>query len=513
MQIVRIKSELKMTMYMSIATLVAGIALTSSAFAASPKYKAEIPASITTPDSVQTQYLGELKFVDGFPTNETVSKTYDFLDTSRAVELFLNTTPVTSMYAMLNGHVNIGFKANKTVGITETLMNARSLWLTPQTTTPYVHAEVDVKNGPVVFEIGSPVLGLLDDAFFRYVADIGVTGPDKGKGGKYLVVGPDYDGPIPEGYFVLKTRTYRHWLLLRIAVQEGQETRQAVDAFKNSFRIYPLAQADKPEATEFVNLSDKQYNTVHANNNEFYNELNEVIQYEPAEAYDPEILGLAGSLGMKKGQPFEPDERMQKILIEAAAIANASARSILFRSRNKNVYFYTDRQWYSPLAGGSHEFLNNGERVLNDRVAFYYYATGSTPSMVMPMVGKGSVYEIGATDSNGDPLDGGKTYSVTLPGPVPVNNFWSFMVYDNQTRSILETDQKTGGVDSNKEGIIIAEDGSATVYFGPKAPAGQENNWVQTIPGKGFNVLLRLYGPLEAWFDRSWKPGDFQLVQ
>ena len=149
----------------------------------------------------------------------------------------------------------------------------------------------------------------------------------------------------------------------------------------------------------------------------------------------------------------------------------------------------------------------------NRTIAFYYYATGSTPSMVMPMVGKGSVYEIGATDVNGDPLDGSKTYSVTLPGPVPVNNFWSFMVYDNQTRSILETDQKRGGVDSNKEGIIIAEDGSATVYFGPKAPAGKENNWIQTMPGKGFNVLLRLYGPLEAWFDRSWKPGDFELVQ
>jgi len=482
-------------------------------FGGHPKYKADVPVSITTPDSVQTQYLGELKFVDGFPTNETVTKTYDFLDTSRAVELFLNAIPVTSMYAMLNGHVQIGFKANGTVGITETLMNARSLWLTPQTTTPYVHAEVDVKNGPVVIEIGSPVLGLLDDAFFRYVSDIGVTGPDKGKGGKYLVVGPGYEGDIPEGYFVLKTRTYRHWLLLRIHVQEGQATKQAVDQFKKSFRIYPLAQVKTPEATEFINLSDKQYNTIHANNSEFYNELNEVIQYEPADAYDPEILGLAGSLGMKKGQPFEPDARMQKILSEAAAIGNASARTILFRSRNKNAYFYPDRQWYSPLAGGSHEFLNNGERVLDDRVAFYYYATGSTPSMVKPMVGKGSVYEIGATDKNGDPLDGGKTYSVTLPGPVPVNNFWSFMVYDNQTRSILETDQKTGGVDSNKDGMIIADDGSATVYFGPIAPAGQENNWVQTMPGKGYNVLLRLYGPLEAWFDRSWKPGDFEMIE
>jgi len=193
-----------------------------------------------------------------------------------------------------------------------------------------------------------------------------------------------------------------------------------------------------------------------------------------AEAYDSEILGLAASIGIKKGRAFNPDERMQKILTEAAAIANASARSILFRPRNKDVYF-------------------------------------ATPLMVLPMVGKGSVYEIAATDSSGDPLDGGKTYSVTLPGPVPINNFWSFMVYSNQTRSILETDQKSGGVDSNKKGLIVSDDGSATVYFGPEAPAGQENNWVQTMPGSGYNVLLRLYGPLQPWFDRSWKPGDFEL--
>ncbi len=127
--------------------------------------------------------------------------------------------------------------------------------------------------------------------------------------------------------------------------------------------------------------------------------------------------------------------------------------------------------------------------------------------------GKGSVYEIGATDSDGNPLDGGRLYSVTLPGPIPAANFWSFMVYSNQTRSILETDQKTGGIDSNAEGMVIEPDGSATVYFGPQAPEGMESNWIQTMPGQGFNVLLRLYGPLEPWFDRTWKPGDFQLVE
>jgi hypothetical protein len=492
--------------------LLVSLTITNIAFAQKPTYSAVVPESITTPNKVQTDYLGDLEFVDGFPTDETVAKTYDFLDVARATELFLNGIATTSMYAMLNGHAEIGFIANKTVGITEDLMNARSLWLTPQTTTPYVHTEVDVKNGPVVIEIGTPIIGILDNAFFEYVADLGMGGADRGKGGKYLVVGADYEGDIPDGYFVLKTKTYRHWLLIRILVQDG-DLNKSIDAFKNSFRTYPLSQASNPEPNEFVNLSNKQYNTIHANDIHFYYELNEVIQYEPATAGNPEILGLAASLGIKKGLVFNPDERMKKVLEQGASIGNASARSILFRPRNKSVYFYPDRQWFSPLAGGSHEFLNNGARVLEDRVSMHYFATGITPFMVQPKVGSGSVYEIGASDKNGDPLDGGKTYTVTLPGPIPVNNFWSLMVYDVQTRSILETDQKAGGKDSNADGLLLNADGGATIYFGPTAPKGNENNWIQTMPNKGFHVLLRLYGPLQPWFDKTWKPGDFELIK
>ncbi|TIX43163.1 MAG: DUF1214 domain-containing protein, partial [Mesorhizobium sp.] len=103
-------------------------------------------------------------------------------------------------------------------------------------------------------------------------------------------------------------------------------------------------------------------------------------------------------------------------------------------------------------------------------------------------------------------------YKVTLPGPVPAKQFWSFTVYDGQTRSMLETDQKSAGIDSTQQGINANADGSVTVWFGPKAPAGHERNWVQTMPGKGWNTLIRLYGPQQPWFDKSWKPGDFELV-
>ena len=300
--------------------------LVQNTFAEAPKYAADVPDALITPDLVQTDYLGELEFFDGMPDDLTVQKAYDFMDTYRAVESFLSGMPAASIYGLLEGHRGIGMQPND-IGITETLMDARSLWLTPQTTTPYVHAEIDVKNGPVVIENPGPVLGFIDDAFFLYVTDIGLAGPDQGKPFKYLLVGPDYTGDTPEGYHVVQTNTYRHWFIVRLFVADG-DVAGTVDAFKKRIRIYPLAQADNPPEQKFFNLSGRQYNTIHASDTSFYDELNAVIQYEPADAFDPELVGLFASIGIKKGKPFAPDERMQKILAEGAAIANTIARSI-----------------------------------------------------------------------------------------------------------------------------------------------------------------------------------------
>lgn len=383
--------------------------------------------------------------------------------------------------------------------------------MTAQTTTPYAFAEIDLKKGPVVVEIPGPVLGSVNDAFFRFVSDVGLTGPDQGKGGKYLFIGPDYEGDIPEGYFVAKSVTYRHWLFMRVFVKDG-DLKAATRGLKEGFRCYPLALAHNPPEQSIYDLSGKQFNTIHANDEHYYEELNVVVQYEPADAFNPELVGLFASIGIKKGEPFAPDDRMKKLLNEAAAIGNASARAILYKPRSGAVYFYPDRQWFSSFAGGSHEFMNNGELVLDDRINFHYSATGITPAMAMPEVGTGSAYEGAVRDSEGNYLDGGKTYKVTLPTPIPVNNFWSFMVYSGQHRSMLETDQKSAGLDSNNLSVKPNQDGSYTIWFGPEAPKGHEGNWIQTMSGKGYLVLLRLYGPLEPWFDKTWKPGDFELV-
>ncbi len=491
-------------------SVAAMVSIAANGAMAKGKYAADVPDSIMTPDKVETKSLGTLEFFDGMPTAKTLTKVYDNLDLVRGTTAFLDGIPIASVAAMINGLKSIGIKSND-VGLTETLIDARSLLLTPNTTVIYVFSPLDLSDGPIVINSPPGMLAFIDDAAFKYVTDIGVAGPDKGKGGKYLILQPGYDGDVPDGYFVARSKTYANWMGMRAPVKDG-DTESAVKLVKGTLNIYPLSQADNPPAEVFTNWSGTKFNTVHANNFEFYNEINAVIQAEPSDAFSPEILGAFASIGIKKGQPFAPDARMKAILTEAAAIGNATARALSFKPRNKNVYFYKDRKWNSPFAGLSHEFVNNGARVLDDRTFFHYFATGITPAMTKPAVGKGSVYAATAMDSTGAYLDGSKTYSVTLPGPVPAANFWSFMVYSGQTRSILETDQRTGGVDSKSPDIKPNEDGSYTVWFGPTPPKGKDGNWVQTLPGKSFNVLLRLYGPLEPWFDKTWKPGDFILA-
>jgi hypothetical protein len=286
-----------------------------------------------------------------------------------------------------------------------------------------------------------------------------------------------------------------------------------VAEIKAGLNVYSLSEAGNPPEETFINVSGVQYNTVHANNQAFFEEIHTALESNPEGAFAPEILGAFASLGIKKGQPFEPDDRMQRILTEGAAIGNATARAITYAPRDPGVFFYEDRQWNSPFQRQSHEFLQDGARVLDDRSYFFYMATGITPAMTAPPVGTGSVYAMTARDADGAYLDGSKTYRVDLPAPIPAKNFWSFMLYSGQTRSILETDLKAGGIDSKKPGVKANGDGSYTIFVGPEAPAGWENNWVQTIPGRSFNVMLRLYGPLEPWFDKTWKPGDFRPVK
>jgi len=477
-----------------------------------PKLKmtTDIPAQIRTPDSVETR-LGTLRFFDGFPDDATVEAIYDNLDFQRGVQAFLTAMPGASVYALREGFRSQGAD-NQTVLVMETLMDSKSLFLTPNSESVYNLMWLDLKGGPLVLETPPNVLGIIDDHWFNYVGDVGNAGPDRGKGGKFLLLPPGYEGEVPAGYFVFRSATFGNLFFWRGFLVNG-DPRPAVENTRRFAKVYPLAQAANPPAMKFVDVSGVPFNTIHANDFSFFEEIDHLVQEEPAAALNPETLGLLAAIGIEKGKPFAPDARMKRILSEAAAVGNATARALVFRSRIKEAYFYPNSAWCTPFVGGSHEFLSQpGVRNLDARAFFFYYATGITPAMAMKMVGVGAQYAVAFVDSEGRPFDGSRTYKVHLPPGIPAKDFWSFVLYDNQTRSMLQTDARFPSLGSQAKGLVANADTSVDVWFGPVAPAGHESNWIQTVPGKGWSAILRLYGPLQPWFDKSWKPGEIERV-
>jgi len=474
------------------------------------KMTTPIPDGIATPDKLET-HLGTLTSFDGVPDKETTQKLYDDLDLRRATEAYLDAMPIPSMSAMEKGLRAFG-PPNTTALLFEDLMDSKSLWLTPNTVSIYQVVWVELGDEPMVIETPPKVLGIIDDAWFAYVTDFGNSCPDKGQGGKFLLVPAQYEGDLPEGYHVARTNTHGNWVVWR-GFQVNGSTKPAIDATKEKFRVYPLSRKNDPPKMTFINVSGTEQNTIHRMDYGYWDEVNETIQAEPSTGLNPEIRGLLASIGIEKGKPFNPDARMKKILTEAAKVGAVTARALTARPRDERFYVYPgERVWTNPLVGGRYDFLLDGATLLDARIYMHFYATGITPAMAAKNVGVGSQYLIAYLDKNRDPLDGSKTYKIHLPPNVPAKDFWSFTLYDNQTRSMLQTDQRFPGLDNLGKGLKPNADGSYDVFFGPKAPEGMEGNWIQTVPGKGWNTIFRLYGPLQQFYDKTWKPGDPELV-
>jgi len=520
---------------------------------ASPLYAqdgASVPLSVVTPDRVETS-RGTFDFRDGVPTDETAQALYDQHDFTFAYRAFMDTLRGVSIRAARRGLEDMGVKKNEVMVFSE-LMDAKSLFLTPNADTIYVMGWIDLSDGPVVIESPPDFLGIVQDAWFHWVTDMGSPGPDRGQGGKYLIVPPGYEDPLPQGgYFIAHANTTGILWFGRMFLKDGSDPKPSVDVIKSTTKVYPyvpggvgtsiaeflgggvqLGQIAEPPATVFHEGTGKVMNTLPPNDWSYFELLNEVVQEEPRTALDVELMGPLEALGIVKGQPFAPDERMKRIMTDAVAVANAASRNLLLNPRDPDWFYYQDSSWFNMLFESGYEFETpipeitpdgakpfppTGYRQMDARTAFFYGITGITPAMAMRLTGVGSQYLIAAKDADKAYFDGSKTYKVTLPAGIPQANFWSLTVYDNQTRSMLDTPQNYPRAGSQSYPSPAAEadsDGATTIWFSPTQPDGVgRGNWIQTMPDKGWFVALRLYSPLEPFFDKSWRISEIELVE
>ena len=509
-----------------------------------------IPPSVTTPDKVETR-IGTLEFKDGVPNKATAEKLFDNLDFTYAYRAFMDNMRGVSIQALRKGMQNIGVKDNEVLVFSE-LMDAKSLFLTANADTIYVMGSLDLSKGPMVVETPPKFLGVVQDVWFRWIVDLGLPGPDRGEGGKYLIVPPGYSGELPDGgFFIARARTNGIVWFGRSFLENHKDPKPVVETIRKFTKVYPyepggvgtpiaeflagkakLGRVTPPPPTVFHEGSGKVMNTIPPNDWSFYEMLNEVVQQEPATSLDPELMGPVAAIGIIKGKPFAPDARMKKLMTEALALANATSRSLFMTPRDPSWFYYPDSSWFNFLFLTGYEFETpipmitregvkpfppTGYRTMDARTNFFYGVTGITPGMAMRLPGIGSQYLLAVTDAEKHYFDGSRTYKVTLPKGIPEENFWSFTVYDNMTRSMLDTPQRYPRAGSQSYPSPAAEpnaDGSTTIYFGPTQPQGvKRGNWIQTLPGKGWFTILRLYSPLEPFFDKTWRVSEIEQVK
>jgi hypothetical protein len=354
-------------------------------------------------------------------------------------------------------------------------------------------------------------IGLVNDHHQGWVLDMGLPGPDGGKGGKYLILPPSYADAAVPGYYVGRSKSLKNLFAIR-ALPLGGDVAKAMDALRG-VKIYPLADARNPHPLQIVNTTNKAMDSscLHWEDNiQFWEVLSRIIQAEPlVESFSP-MYGLLSAIGIERGKPFNPDARMKPILERAAKAGRDQLLVSAFDSARPDRINWPDRKWeWVGLVPGSAQFETPAGIDLEARDRWFAQAIVTSPAMFRRTAGAGSLYWMSVRDSDGAFLDGGKNYKLTVPQPVPDKLFWSVTAYDSTTRSQVQTDQDKAALRSMFELKDISGTEPVDLYFGPEAPAGQEGRWIKTAPGRGWFAYIRIYGPEQAAFDKSWRPGDF----
>jgi hypothetical protein len=454
------------------------------------------------------------QFERGYPTVATTEQARDDADLQRAMTAYRFWYPAVSMEGIFNGNRAVGIEDGKSWGIAAA--GPRQVGFTLNSDTPYGSAVIDVSNGPVVVELPpGPYIGLVDDHNQGWVLDMGLPGPDAGKGGKHLILPPGYDGPVPEGYNLGHSHSMKNLLAVR-ALPVGGDVKKALDALR-AVKIYPLSQASAPHPLEAVDTTEKPLDSSGLKwegNIQFWEVLQKIVEAEPLVPNYLPMYGLLAELGIEKGKPFQPDARMKAILEKAAKSGRDQMLVSAFDSARPDRVNWPDRKWeWVGLTPGSVQFETPGGMDLESRDRWFAQAIVTSPAMFRRTAGAGSLYWMVVRDGKGVWLDGGKNYKLVVPQPVPGKLFWSLTLYDTATRSQVQTDQNKAALRSLFELKDVSKTAPTELYFGPTAPAGHENQWIKTAPGKGWFAYMRIYGPEQAAFDKSWKPGDIEEVE
>ncbi len=453
--------------------------------------------------------LGPLELENGYPTAVTVEKVFDDIDFQRACQAYLWALPLMAMQQWQSEHLT-KFGAGKLDYVDYLTFEDKLGLLTANATTPYIMAFPNLKeSGPLVLEIpAGPTAGGCTDFWQRPITDSGQTGPDKGAGGRYLILGPDDPDIQPEGCFVFRSPTVNIWSAHRALDPDPVKARALIEGL----RIYPYAQRDNPAPTRHISPAGRKWSGTQPQGRAYWEGLSRIINEEPVHERDRMIMGMLQPLGIEKGKPFAPTPRQEKILVDAAQTGEVMARAITYQKRFAGTKVWPDRQWEKSmtLAETNQEAPHHTQ--LDERTSWFYEAVGVSVGMMGRAVGVGQVYLEATKDRQGHWLDGGKNYRLTVSKDVPVAQFWSVTVYDNQTRCFVDSGLQPDR--SSRDAITTNPDGSVDLFFGPVPPAGNlANNWIKTLPGKGWFSLFRLYGPTANYFERSWVLADFETLE
>ncbi|MGK9200623.1 DUF1254 domain-containing protein [Sinorhizobium meliloti] len=443
----------------------------------------------------------------------------DELYYQRAVHAYITMLPALNTIGMRDGSEAAFGRGYNVLPIWKDRMDSRAWIPTPNGDVIYSLTFLDLKEtGPLVVAAPRDVIGMFTDLFQRTITDVGLIGPDRARGGLYLLLPPDYEGEIPKGYFAFKSSTYNVMLFFRTVMGKGAtapDPTKAV-ALAEQTRIYPLWASEKDvKPMQFPNGSGKRVQMMYPVDNTYWDKLKAFVDHEPVSAIDPELRGVLASIGIIKGQPFEPTVKQQELLKKAVETAPKMilATRQLGRPDGRELY-YNDRQYVNQWAGATSEWLQESYLDVDQRAGFFQIAYSSAPAMVMHTLGAGSKYPNTVKDSNGEFLNGSNTYKLHLPPNAPAALFWAVTLYNITDGTMVETPQLMPSINSLNEAVAKNGDGSIDLWFGPSKPAdAPDTNFIQTVGGRNFIAAVRLYGTGVEFFDQSWKPDDVVKVE